>query len=324
MSEGSATVPADATSRLHLALSCLAIAAGGVLLGVQVDASGDFAGTGHTALGIGALIALVATLAQASASGHLPRSPLQAFSTVAGFCGLCFITAGVLAPGGAIMFFEVLLLIWFLARRRNPDQASWPEISRGGLVLVALMGVFRFWVTYQGSRHEWAVMSVDVPLLSGIDADWIRPVSSVSLGSFTPHELGFPPAGIDFPMTLGLWSLGFVLCAAGLWIQARASREYESDRIHALISSLPPAIGLMVEKLIPEDDWEDLGLFGLPERRLARRIETLVGERVTQQRLFQEAYAAGERSLAGLPEGFTGGVGRALIGYGDGSPPSGD
>jgi hypothetical protein len=246
----------------------------------------------------------------------LPRSPLQAFATATGFAGLTFITAGVLAPGGAIMFFEVLLLIWFLARRRDKDQTGWPEVSRGGFVLIALMGVFRFWVTYQGSRHQWAVISIDVPFLSGIDADWIRPVSS-----FTPLELGFPPAGIDFPLTLALWALGFVLCAAGLWIKARASREYESDRIHALISTLPSAIVAMVEKLLPEDEWEDLGLFGLPERQLARRIETLVEERVTRQRLFQEAYSAGERSLRSLPDGFSGGIGRALIGFGDGPQP---
>ncbi len=320
MLEGAAQVPAHAASRLHLALACLSIAAGGLLLGLQIDGSGDIAGTGYAVLGIGALVALVATLAQASASGHLPRSPLQAFATAASFAGLTFITAGVLAPGGAIMFFEVLLLIWFLARRRDKDQTGWPEVSRGGFVLIALMGIFRFWVTYQGSRHQWAVISVDVPLLSGIDADWIRPVSSVSLGSFTPMELGFPPTGIDFPLTLALWALGFVLCAAGLWIQARASREYESDRIHALISSLPPAIVAMVAKLLPEDEWEDLELFGLPERRLARRIETLVEERVTRQRLFQEAYSAGERTLSSLPEGFSGGIGRALIGYGEGPP----
>lgn len=322
MQEGAAQVPANATSRFHLALACLSIAAGGLLLGLQVDGNGDVAGTGYTVLGIGALVALVATLAQAGASGHLPRSPLQAFATIASFAGLTFITAGVLAPGGAIMFFEVLLLIWFLARRRNQEQSGWPEVSRGGFVLIALMGAFRFWVTYQGSRHEWAVISIDVPFLSGIDADWIRPVSSVSLGSFTPLELGFPPAGIDFSLTLVLWALGFVLCAAGLWIKARASREYESDRIHALVSSLPPEIVAMVEKLLPEDEWEDLDLFGLPERQLARRIETLVGERVTRQRLFQEAYSAGERSLSSLPEGFSGGIGRALIGYGE-VPPKG-
>lgn len=322
--EGAARVPREATSRLHLALACLAVGVGGFLLGIQIDGSGAIAGTGYTTLGIGALVALVATFVQASFTGHLPRSPLQAFSAATGFCGLAFIVAGVLAPGGALMFFEVFLLLWLLSRRRDPDQASWPEVSRGAFALIAVMGLFRFWITYQGSRHSWAVISVDVPLLSWIEVDWLDPVSSVSLGSFTPHELGFPATGIDFPLTLSLWALGFVLCATGLWMRSRASSEYESDRIHALIATLPAPILAMVERLLPEDEWEDLGLFGLPERRLARRIEKLVGERVARQRLFQEAYARGGGALEQLPEGFGGVIGRALTGFSEPSAPERD
>ena len=310
-----AKVERNASSRLHLALACLAIALGGLLLGIQIDGNGDFVGTGFTSLGIGALVALCATVAQAGASGHLPRSPLQAFAAAAGFFGIAFISSGVLAPGGVILFFEVVLLAWFLSRRRNTDQTSWPEVSRAGFLLVAFMGLFRFWITYQGSRHEWAVVSVDVPLLSSIRASWLEPVQTISLGSFTPHELGFPPAGIDFPLTLTLWAAGFALCAAGLWIKGQASREYENDRIHALVSTLPPGMANMVQQVLPEDEWETLELHGLPERRLARRIEALVGERVARQRQFHVAYQAGTTLLTEGGAGFEGGVRDALNRY---------
>ena len=45
----------------------------------------------------------------------------------------------------------------------------------------------------------------------------------------------------------------------------------------------------LVQKLLPEDDWEGLGLHGLGERRLQKRIEALVRERLV---------AAGEFNVA--------------------------
>ena len=60
------------TAERLLVLACLMIAAGGVLLGLQVDGKGDLVGTGYAALAIGALVALVATLVQAAAGGLQP------------------------------------------------------------------------------------------------------------------------------------------------------------------------------------------------------------------------------------------------------------
>ncbi|MEM7516273.1 MAG: hypothetical protein AAF368_05030, partial [Planctomycetota bacterium] len=90
----------DPSARLHLALACLAIALGSALLAVQVDATGSIVGTGFTALGIGSLVALIASMFQAGATRSLPRTPLQLFSTAIGFFGLASLVAGVLAPGG--------------------------------------------------------------------------------------------------------------------------------------------------------------------------------------------------------------------------------
>lgn len=306
----------DPSARLHLALACLAIALGSALLAVQVDATGSVVGTGFTALGIGSLVALIASMFQAGATRSLPRTPLQLFSTAIGFFGLASLVAGVLAPGGGWMFVEVFLLLWVLSRPRSEEQSRWPEIGRGTIFLVGVMLLFRLWITYQGARRAWEVISIPVPLVSSIESDWLAPIQSISLGSFTPHELGFPPTGLRFPPTLALWALGFVLCAAGLWLRNVATREVENDRIDALIHTLPPVLARLVERILPEDEWEELGLHGLPERRLARRIEALVTERVARERNIRRAFAeSSEHLLPGPEEGFSGSITRALARY---------
>jgi hypothetical protein len=299
-------------AELHLSLACLMIGLGGLLLGLQVDGNGDLVGTGYTALGVGGLVALAASLVQASVGGRLPTDWVAGFSAACGFLGMSFCVAGVLAPGGSWMFFEVLLLFWLLARRRSRSQPGGPEITGGTLVAMGLMLIFRLWITWQGSEHRWAVMSIELPIVSWLDAPWLEAVRTVNLGSFTPQELGFPQTGIDFPISMTLWSAGFALAATGLWMRNRAARDHQDDRIHALIHTLPPGPAALVERLVPEEEWETLGLHGLPIRRIAKRLESLVAERMQR---YQEVRSSILRSpLAELAAGedFAGAVSRAL------------
>jgi len=299
-------------AELHLSLACLMIGLGGLLLGLQVDGNGDLVGTGYTALGVGGLVALAASLVQASVGGRLPTDWVAGFSAACGFLGMSFCVAGVLAPGGSWMFFEVLLLFWLLARRRSRSQPGGPEITGGTLVAMGLMLIFRLWITWQGSEHRWAVMSIELPIVSWLDAPWLEAVRTVNLGSFTPEELGFPRTGIDFPISMTLWSAGFALAATGLWMRNRAARDHQDDRIHALIHTLPPGPAALVERLVPEEEWETLGLHGLPIRRIAKRLESLVAERMQR---YQEVRSSILRSpLAELATGedFAGAVSRAL------------
>lgn len=298
-----------------LALSGLMIAGGGLLLGLQVDGNGALAGTGYASLGIGALVALVATLLQVGSSGRLPQDPASAMAGVAAFFGLAFIVAGVLAPGGPWMFFEVFVLLWVLARRRSSVQAGGPVVTGGGLFLLGLLLLFRLWITWQGSQHRWEVLSVDIPVLAWIPLAWLEPVQTVELGSFTPRELGFPPTGLDFPVTTALWATGFSLCALGLWVRGRAAEEHENDRIHDLIHTLPPGPARLVERLVPEDEWVALGLHGLPERALGKRIEALVAERVMRHGQVRAAIEAEPPLGWTITPGFTGEIVQALQRY---------
>jgi hypothetical protein len=304
---------AERTASWQLVLAGLMIALGGLLLGMQVDGGGALVGTGYTSLGIGALVALVATLVQASVAGRVPRDPLAGFSALLGFCGLAFLVSGVLAPGGSWMFFEVFVLFWLLARQRDRFSSGGPEIGGGSLLLVTLMLLFRLWITWQGSEHRWALMSVEVPFLSSLSVDWLEPVKRVSLGSFSPTELGFPPTGLDFPLSMTLWSVGFAFCAGGLWMRGSAAREHENDRIHSLIQTLPGAAAALVVRIVPEEEWETLGLHGLSERRLASRLEALVAERL---RSYRDVHATIEQSPLpdlGPGEDFQHIVGRAFV-----------
>ena len=307
-------------AELQLAWACLLVAGGGVLLALQVDGRGRLAGTGYTVLGIGAVVALFASALQASGSRALPRDTISIFSALCGFCGLAFVVAGVLAPGGPWMFFEVLTLLWLLARRRTKVQSAGPDLALGSILALSLMLVFRLWISYQGSEHRWEVMTIPVPVLAWIPLALLDPVKTVSLGSFDPAELGFPPSGLDFPLSMALWAAGFAACVVGLWWRTRAAYEHENDRIHATIQTLPPELALLVEKLLPEEHWQALGLHGLSERMRCKRIEALVKERIDRRRdveaTLQRLPLLAQRASAG----FAGDIYTALLPLGEGAP----
>lgn len=271
---------ADREAETTLAFACTMIALGGLLLGMQIDSRGSIAGTGYTSLALGALVALVASFVQLSARARLPRDPLAVVSAAAGFLGMAYLVGGVLVTGGAWMFWEIVLLLWVLARRRARGPSLGPEIGAGAIFLLGLMLVFRIWITWQASRHDWQLFTIDVPWISVLPFGWLDPVKTITVGDFTQQEMGFPPTGLDFPLSMLLWSAGFALCAGGSWMRARAAREVDIERVHALIEFLPPRTALLVHRLLPEPEWDELALLGLPRHRLARRIEALVLERV--------------------------------------------
>lgn len=298
----------------HLSLACLMIAAGGLLLGLQVDGTGALVGTGFGPLGLGALVAVAAALVQSARGRGLPRDRLSGQSAVCGFFGLAFVVGGVLAPGGSWMFFEVLLLTALLARGGSRSARSGgPELRAGTVAVLALMLLFRLWITLQGSEHRWQVMSLEIPILSSLPFDLLDSVKRVDLGEFRPEELGFPPAGLRFTPTLALWSGGFALCVSGLLWRAHAALEHESDRIHATIHELPPTLAALVEKLLPEEEWPALGLHGLSDRMRRKRIEALVGDRLRRRREIESAFGAVRLPGSAEPAGFTGEVVRTLL-----------
>ena len=296
----------------HVAIAALLVGAGGLLLGLQVDADGRVSGTGLTTLGIGALLALVASLVQARSSSGLPRDGIGALAVVTAFLGLAFVVAGALAPGGPWMFFEVFLLFVLVAARRRSTETHVRWVGGSTLVALGLMLLFRLWVSYQGSEHRWEVLSVGIPVLSWIPFEFLDPIKSVSLGSFTPRELGFPPAGLSFAVSMTLWAVGFCLAGSGVALAQSSALEHENDRIHDLVQTLPPALARLVERLLPEEEWRALGLHGLPERRLAKKIEALASERFQRQREIQAMFQA-STSLALPPVGgFAGEIWQAL------------
>jgi hypothetical protein len=307
---------APRAAQWHVAIAVAMVGVGGALLGLQVDADGKFSGTGLTSLAIGTLLALVSSLAQARATRGLPRDGTGAFAAVAAFLGLTFVVAGSLAPGGPWMFFEVFLLFVLVAARRRgaTEPARW--IGGPTFVALGLMLLFRLWISYQGSEHRWEVLTVGIPILSWIPLDFLEPIQTVSLGSFTPRELGFPPAGLSFAPSMSMWAVGFCLTAGGIALAQSAGAEHENDRIHDLIQTLPPPLARLVERLLPEDEWQALGLHGLSDRRLAKRIEALASERVQKQREIQAAFRTS--ALVALPsaatpgDGFAEGVWRAV------------
>ena len=313
----SALIESDArepqAAEFHLALACLLVALGGLLLGLQVDGNGALVGTGLGPLGIGAVVALCATLFQAVRAHSLPRDLIGGFSAVCGFLGITFLVGGVLAPGGGWMFFEVLLTVALLARRHASARPAGPDLRASTVAVLTLMLIFKLWITWQGSEHRWQVLSLPIPVLSSLPFDVLDPIKRVSLGAFTPDELGFPPAGLEFSPTLALWAAGFALTAAGLLWRSHAAVEHENDRIHATIHELPPALAALVEKLLPEEDWIELGLHGLSERMRRKRIEALVGERLRRRRELEAAFVSLDLLGATNPGGFTGEVVRTLL-----------
>ena len=305
------------SAELQLALACLTVAAGCLLLGLQVDGTGAVVGTGRTTFAIGVVVALVALLfrsaREATAAAKqpgvgpwLPRDLVSMAAVVTGFFGLACVVAGVLAPGGGWMFFELLLIISLLAFHQSRGKHFAPVVGIGSITLLALMLIFRLWITWQGSEHRWAVMSIDVPILSGLPISFLDPVRRVSLGSFTPSELGFPPAGLDFHVSMTIWALGFVLCIAGMRWGSHAAREHENDRIQDTIDLLPGPLANVVAKVLPEEDWEELGLHGLSDRLRKKRIEALFTERLAHRREIDSALRSLDLLSLRNPGGFTG------------------
>jgi hypothetical protein len=298
-----------------IALGAILIGVGGLLLGLQVDANGAWCGTGLASLSIGALLALGALAVRVgSKSGRMPRDELGIAAVGAGFFGLTFAIGGALAPGGPWMFLQVVLLLTVVAFKR-PDVETGRWIGRGAFVLLALFLVFRLWISWQGSQLRWQLLSVDVPILSWLPFEFLEPVASVSLGSFTPLEMGFPPAGLDFAPSATLWALGFAAVLGGLALLQSSTIEHENDRIHALIRTLPPHVADLVERILPEHEWRDLGLHGLAERQLARRIEAAVAERVRREQSLRRALEQTRLLGHDGTTGFAGDIRRALEGH---------
>lgn len=304
-------------SREHSAASGIAfggalVGVGGILLGLQIDQNGAWSGTGWTAFAIGALLALGAMLLRARREGTLPRDTLGTFAVVTSFVGLTFVLSGVLAPGGPWMFFEIAVLVAVVVFKRPQDgDRRW--MSYGLLGLLATLLLFKLWIAYQGSENRWALMSVNIPVISWLPFEFLDPIKRIALGSFTPTEMGLPPAGLSFAPTLASWAIGFALCVAGLILSQTSAREHENDRIHDLIHTLPGGLANFVERIVPEEEWLALGLHGLPERRLARRLEALVSERMSRQKELQSALDAGRLLSQTNPGGFAGGIYRAIV-----------
>lgn len=292
--------PSGDEAARRLALSCALIALGGVLLGLQRETGGALVGTGFTGLGMGAFVALVAAIYAATdevrvqGGIQMPRDALALLSVASGYLGLAFLVSGVLVPGGPWMFAEALLLLAVLSRvgAVKPErETEGPRLGRGTILLLGLMLLFRLWVTYQGCRNEWAALTLDVPLLSGLP--WLPDaLRTISLGSFTADEFGIPPSGLLFPHTIVLWSLGFALAVAGLWLRQRASWEVENDRVHDTIAELPPRLATLVERLLPEEEWRELGLHHLADRQRRKRLSALTEERLLRQLELQKALRA--------------------------------
>jgi hypothetical protein len=303
----------DEPAPFHLAFACLMIAAGGLLLGLQIDGNGAWVGTGWAPLGVGVLVTLVATLLAGARGRALPRDAIGGFAAACGFLGTAFVVGGVLAPGGGWMFFEALLLALLLARGADPARASGLSLRVGTVLVLALFLLFRLWITWQGSEHRWQVMSVEIPILSSLPFGLSEAVGRVDLGRFRPEELGFPPAGLRFTPTLALWAGGFALCVTGLLWRAHAALEHENDRIHATIHELPPPLAALVDKLLPEEDWSALGLHGLSDRMRRKKIEQLVGDRLRRRRELEAAFQTVDLLGMTNPGGFTGDVVRTLL-----------
>ncbi len=301
--------------------ACAMIALGGILLGLQRQADGSFCGTGWASLAMGAAIALVPTVLSlaglsADASPILPRTWLASISAVCGYAGLAFVASGVLLPGGPWMFAEAVVLLLVLSRRGREGEIAGLRVSRGTVVWLALFLLFRLWITYQGVRHEWAAVTFDVPLLSRLP--WIPvELARVSLGDFTAAEFGIPEQGLAFAHTVALWTSGLALVAGGLWWRHRAGIEVENDRVHDTIQRLPGQLATMVELILPEDEWRELGLHGLSERQRKKRVVSLTKERVLRQIEFNRAFRIGP--LPTEVTGFAREIHQVIEGY---APPA--
>ena len=115
--------------------------------------------------------------------------------------------------------------------------------------------------------------------------------------------------------------MGFALCTAGLVLVQASAIEHENDRVHALIRTLPGPVADVVERLLPEEEWRDQGLHGLPERQLARRIEALVSERMRRQDALRRALDPSRLLGLSNPGGFAGEIQRAITDESQREPP---
>ena len=296
----------------QLSFACLLIALGGVLLAIQLDGDGALVGTGFAPLGIGAVVALAATMLAGAGSKSLPRDGLDMLSTVSAFLGMAFLVAGVLAPGGSWLFFEVFILLWLLTRRRQEEKSDGPVLAPSACVALALMLLLRLWIAYQGSENRWQLMQIAVPILSAIPWSLLDPIKTIQLGSFDPTEMGLPVGGMRFGPTLALWSSGFAAVASGLMWRSRAAYELENDRIQHTIQTLPTALARLVERLLPEEDWKRLGLHGLSERLRCKRIEALVEEEMRSRREFESLLRRTPLLPSTSPDAFATEIGNAL------------
>jgi hypothetical protein len=260
-----------------ISLGVLLAGACGVCGAAWIDPDLAIAGTGHASLAAGVVVALVASLARGTGSLGVPQDAAGAIARLGWFSAQAFLVALVLAPGGAWLFAELLLLLALLARR----EATGAWLGFGGAAFAALVGAlaFKLWILHQGSEGRWQVASVPVPIISSLPFEALKPLSAVELGMFTADELGLPPAGLHYGLVALLLVVGFACGVAGTALCAHGAREHEDDRIDALLCTLPPPLARSVEALVPEREWAALGLHGLPQRKLARRLEELVRER---------------------------------------------
>ena len=285
----------------QLLIACGMIAVGGVLLGLQRQADGSFCGTGFASLGMGALIALLPMLfalvsGSAAAKPMLPHTWLAALSSLVGFAGLTFVAGGVLVPGGPWMFIEAIILLLVLSRRGSEGEISGVRVSHGTILWLVVFLFARLWVTYQGVQNEWAAISFEVPFLSSMP--WLpASMRHFSLGDFTAAEFGIPEQGLHYSHTISMWASGFAITIGGLWWRHRAGVECENDRVHETIHRLPPAYASLVELILPEDEWRELGLHGLNERQRRKRVAALTQERVVRQVEFNRAFLVGRPAI---------------------------
>lgn len=297
------------SNELEIALACATIAAGGVLLGVQLDGLRRVHGTGYGGMAMGLLVALFAT-ALVARRATLPRDPIAWWGAITSLFGVAFVVGGVLVPGGPWLFVELALLTWLFARTRSAPGLF---VTPAAVVALALMLIFRLWLTYQASQGDFQLATIEVPLLSRLPDDFLAEFQRVPIGAFTADELAFPATeGLDFPATCAVWALGFVQVVVGLAWRARAAREHEDDRVHATIRRLPPGLARLVEGLLPESEWEGLGLHGLPPRKLEKRIEALVRERIGRARDVDERLRMLARHELAEPTGFGADIAGAL------------
>jgi hypothetical protein len=260
-----------------IGLGCLLAGLCGLCGAVWIDPDLALAGTGHAALAAGVVVALVATLASGKSPLGLPQDAIGAVARVGWFAAQAFLVALVLAPGGAWLFVELLLLLVLLARR----DATRAWLGFGGAAFATLVAAlaFKLWILHQGSEGRWQVASVPVPLVSALPFEALEPLRAVELGQFTADELGLPPAGLGYGLVALLLVVGFACGVAATALCAHGAREHEDDRIDDLLRTLPAPLARSVQALVPEREWEALGLHGLPERKLARRLEELARER---------------------------------------------